>query len=553
MKKSSKAAAAATPFPTLEPGSKFVTPYGVVEVVADNRATPVPQPGAAKKSQPKPKNPRHQRGSMALSLKTRVQRARLSRMYDNKHITQQGVFRACFGGDPRVVAAEGKNKPEQLGVRGSVRLDPEFPEGSYPDRIVECVLVPDERTKKVEESDSDVDSNEDESMEMEVAESASNDGNADSSNKSPYGMKLFLRRRMLKEPYIASATVYPCDDCGAPFTSKVGYNYHTRSEVCTTKTKKVAAATERFLESVEEKAMLALTRRSRPERKKSRKNVPVYPQVWLSLGFKFVATKPPTKPDAALLEKEEKEPEPLDDVLSRLKNELKREQDRIHGAMYPGVFDHLQFRRPPPRWTSVEEQERQIKRNEAVVRRKKMRELEKLRKRDALPPVIDVQVLADEVDAGRYPSMKRHNGDHHEEDCAICKQYKDESLLCCDFCPRVVHLECIREKHTVKDPEPQDDFMCHFCIQYIQDRRKRAEKRRIEKQKAALKKSGQPFVATPSEIVLTGAEGESDYHDVATLGHELSDLTELFRDAQGRLRQAIGVSKMNEARRSMLV
>lgn len=517
-------------FPTLEQGSQFVTPFGVVEVVSDNRAAPIPQAAAPEKPKIKRNTHlRHQKGSVAIAIKTRVQRGWLSEMYQQKRVTQRGVWKACFGGDPRIIAAQGK-KPVPVSYNQSMRLDPPGPEGSFPDRIVECVLIPDERDKFVAD-----DSDDDKSMELAQ----------DASAKSPYGMKLFLRRRTLTEPYVASSTVYKCEDCGGAFTSKVGYNYHTRSEVCITKAKKLAAANQKFLESVEEKAIVALKQQkrriTRPERKKSRKNVPVYPQVWLSLGFKFVAQKPLTKPSAVSV-KEEK-PEPLDDVLHRLKNELRRERDRSLGAMYPQVFDGLQFRKMPPKWKIIEEQEEQVKRNEALARKKRMRELERQNKSAPPPPIVDIQVLADEADAGRYPSIKRHSGEH-EDFCSICKHQGGNSLLQCDFCSRSVHLPCIRQKHTIKDPEPQDDIMCHMCIQYIQARRNRAEKRRIQKQKTALKKSGQEL--------LVGSGGESEYHDVAALGHELRDLTELIRDAQGRLRQSIGVSKMNDARRSML-
>lgn len=312
---------------------------------------------------------------------------------------------------------------------------------------------------------------------------------------------------------------------------------------------KIAAANQKFLESVEEKALAALKRSTRPERKKARKNVAVYPQVWLSLGFEFVAQKARTKPERVVERPEEEveESEPLDDVLRRLKNELRREHDRSLGPLYPGVFDSLGFRRPPPEWKIAQQEAKARKRKQAALERKR-RELSQLASsQKPPPPIVDIQVLADEADSGRYPSIKRFDGESHNEACEICKS-QDGTLFLCDFCPKVVHLECIRQKHTIKDPEPQDDFMCHLCIQYIQARRNRAEKRRIQKQKTALKRSGQ----NAADIAI-GSGGESDYHDVAALGHELSDLTELIQDAKGRLRQAIGVSKLNETRRSMLV
>ena len=478
----------------------------------------------------------HQKGSFVVALQSRIRRGRLSRLYEHGQVDKNSVFLASFGGDPRKVVAEGKRPvlPSQ-----AARPDPLCPEGSFPDRMVECVLIHDERTKYVA-STSESDSDDDCDLKMVTVDSVSQGGQ--DPTKSPYGIRLFLRRRTLTEPYVASATVHACEDCGGMFGSKVGYSYHTRSEVCITKAKKMAAATRKFLETVEEKATQALNKRHRPERKKSRKNIPVYPQVWLSLGVKFVVQKPPTKPDLAMRRAEEAaaKVEPLDDVLRRLKNQLRRDRDRSLGTIYPGVYESLNFRRPSPRWKIIEEEEKERKRKEVEAKRRMMRELERQKKPP--PPIVDIQVLADEVDAGRYPSMKRYSGGH-EDVCTICKDGGD--LLCCDFCKRTTHLHCIRKKHTIKDPEPQDDFMCHLCIQNIMARRNRAEKRRIKKQKTALKQS-------PSAELAIGSGGESAYHDVAALGHELRDLTELIRDAKCRLRQAIGVSKLNETRRSML-
>jgi hypothetical protein len=533
-----------TPYPTLVPGQTFITAFGVVQVISDIRAIPVatlPEDAELKAKAYKASNQKartqQQKGNLAAAVKTRAQRTRLSQVYERGDVSQRSIWKAMYRADPRVIAKQASNRPAQS--RGpNARSDPLTPEGSYPDRIVECVLIPDERSKYPHDDSYD----EDESMEV-----------VPDATKSPYGMKLFLRRRILTEPYVASSTIYTCQDCGQHFGSKVGYNYHTKGRVCISKRKKMTDARRKFLETVEARAAKEVDRRTRPERRKSRKNVPVYPQVWLSLGFQFVAEKPLTKPHHA--EENEEEPEPLDDVLSRLRNQLRRDHDRSLGTMYPEVFDALQFKRPTPR-RQVEEQQRELKRQKASAKirlemqkaeqEKERREQEKERRRNKPPPpIVDIQVLADEADTGRYPSIKRYNGEH-DDVCTICKNQVDGTLYCCDFCPHVVHLDCIREKHTIKEPEPHEDFMCHLCIQYIQARRNRAEKRRIQKQKTALQKTG-------GANVLVGSGGESEYHDVAALGHDLRDLTELIQDAKVRLGQAIGVSKMNDVRRSMLV
>lgn len=306
-----------------------------------------------------------------------------------------------------------------------------------------------------------------------------------------------------------------------------------------------AAAARHRSKAVESNLARALKRIDRPD-KKAKQDVAVYPQVWLSLGFKFLPKSLAKREEALQKVREEKDLKPPDELLNRLRNEIRRDRDRMLGAIYPGVFESLGLHRPPPSWKIQQEKEKEAKRKLRQEQRRLMKELE--RQKRPPPPIIDIRVLADEVDSRRYPSIKRHAGKHHDV-CSICK--KGGMLLCCDFCPKTVHIECIRKKHTIKDPEPQDDFMCHQCIQYIMAMRNRAEKRRIMKQKTALRRNGQD--ATASSVV-PGAEleFESDYHAVAAFGHELRDISELLSDAKARLRRAIGIAKINETRRSLL-
>jgi hypothetical protein len=306
---------------------------------------------------------------------------------------------------------------------------------------------------------------------------------------------------------------------------------------------KRAAAVRQQLEAVEEKLVNALKRIDRPSRRAKVRDYAVYPQVWLSLGFEFPPKTLAGRDKAIQTMQKQEDLKPPDELLHRLQNELRRHRDRMLGAIYPVVFESLQFQHPPPLWKIEQEKKKQAQRKAKIERYKLLKELERQKNP---PPIIDIRVLADEAYSGRYPSMKRHSGEHRDF-CSICKQ--GGTLLCCDFCPEVVHIKCIRTKHTIKDPEPHDDFMCHHCIQYMINMRNRAEKRRIMKQTETLRRSGQdlPVVEPGVEV-----EFESDYHAVAALGHELRDITELLGDAKARLRQAIGMAKMNEIRRSLL-
>jgi len=93
--------------------------------------------------------------------------------------------------------------------------------------------------------------------------------------------------------------------------------------------------------------------------------------------------------------------------------------------------------------------------------------------------LVDVSVLVEEIDTGRYPSMKRYKG-AHQDFCVVCKS-QEGVKYCCEFCPQTNHMQCLKSKVNVKEPKLEDDFMCHSCIQRSLARRARAEKRRLAK------------------------------------------------------------------------
>jgi len=226
----------------------------------------------------------------------------------------------------------------------------------------------------------------------------------------------------------------------------------------------------------------------------------------------------------------------------------------------------------------------------------------------AAPIIVDIRPLVEEVRAGRYPSMKVYNGEHLDI-CVFCKT-KGGHVFNCEFCSNSEHLGCVKSKVTIRDPELDDEFMCHRCIQTVLSRRARAEKRRLEKlneqqmtlagvspagpdgtsagtgvsfdqakNAAALKReviwSQSEFdahVATYSKCPTGGPGGlvccapctasysrllsetatEMEAQTVSTVGREVSELVELLHDAQVRLKQAVDVSNGNEIRRGLL-
>ena len=171
------------------------------------------------------------------------------------------------------------------------------------------------------------------------------------------------------------------------------------------------------------------------------------------------------------------------------------------------------------------------------------------------PAIIDTRVLVAEIDAGRYPTIKRYYGEH-DENCAICKekQTPDHRLVACTFCRQSAHFSCTSTKFTVHDPGPDEDFMCHKCIGVIVSRRGRAEKRRVEKL--------YPFVEDAVAIeeakiqeqqeLLHGIVPGQEFECVAAQGRLVEDLSEMLRDAKARLSIANEMAAINRRRYALL-
>jgi hypothetical protein len=207
--------------------------------------------------------------------------------------------------------------------------------------------------------------------------------------------------------------------------------------------------------------------------------------------------------------------------------------------------------------------------------------------------IVDICPIVEEIRAGRYPSMKPYIGDHSGI-CFLCKG-KDKKIYNCEFCPKSEHLSCVQSKVIIRDPEPDDAFMCHRCIQTVLSRRARAEKRRLQKLDEARPNKDKDSTALSAktavapEVVWDQAEldvhvasymkcpsggvggliccrhctaaysrrlvdtaKEMECQTVSGIGNEVSDLIELLHDAQSRLQQAVDVSNTNDLRRSLL-
>ncbi len=217
----------------------------------------------------------------------------------------------------------------------------------------------------------------------------------------------------------------------------------------------------------------------------------------------------------------------------------------------------------------------------------------------ATPFIVDIRPLVEEIRAGRYPSMKEYTGNHLHI-CVLCKNRGDDVNFC-EFCSNAEHLACVQSKVTIRDPEPDDAFMCHSCIQTVLARRARAEKRRLQKLDEAMGISAggsgvdttvqeaKAAAALKREIVwnqadfnahvvsyakcpsggpggliccasctaaysrqLSETSKEMDSQTVSSVGREVSELIQLLHDAQKRLQQSVDISNANDTRMSLL-
>ncbi|KAL7558781.1 hypothetical protein ACA910_018285 [Epithemia clementina (nom. ined.)] len=173
---------------------------------------------------------------------------------------------------------------------------------------------------------------------------------------------------------------------------------------------------------------------------------------------------------------------------------------------------------------------------------------------DELPTIVDTRVLVAEVTHGRYPSIKPNvDSVTRTELCPLCKTGPSDisPLVLCCFCPNSFHFNCLLQRYTVKEPEPDDAIMCHACIGVVISRRVRAEKRRLEKlgftDPAAVLERQHTVTLERKQLV----EGK-EYECVLEQGRQAADLVEMLREAKARFEQAIHIQKANDVRRAAL-
>lgn len=444
-----KQAAEAIPFDTLKPGLKFITPLGVVEVIRDDRAVPVPakedndkneaetteqQAGAAKdeeedgagsvddnkgarqgnskrKRKPPPppdpakmyrlavsrRNAQAGRVKSAVTIMSMVRRKEFTRAYEAGKIDKESIWEMQYGKDPREIPPAQHNRlPPLVPVDTE---DPSAPSSSCPDRIVVCRWVQDQRRRVL---------GVDEELPL-LDEPPSLPDNRPN---------LFLRRRMLNEPFVEGLVSHMCPTCGQEFLSRPGAVYHIQQAKCA---EVKESESTKLVKNWDSKAATILARKDvrRAEGKPALSSVfssatsnPRFPT-----NSKFPPNTRAAKPIKAKSDKGEDTEGPkvkghaktqkekkmelsaradfVDPrkVLADLESEWRLQQSIMIGPIYPAVFKALRFEKPVPekkrKRRSKQEIERDMEREAIAKAKKQDREsremLAKTRSRIAFP------------------------------------------------------------------------------------------------------------------------------------------------------------------------
>mmetsp|Transcript_13109 Transcript_13109/g.28475 ORF Transcript_13109/g.28475 Transcript_13109/m.28475 type:complete len:836 (-) Transcript_13109:2875-5382(-) len=253
--------------------SKFVTKFGVVMVIADDRLPPDrhksthDQTGTSLRSFLKRKERFHEREQVFLdqmAAGTRHRREELKRMYLESKctstvptITQKKVWDLyCKSLTPKQILTEGLswactnddllegNKTERF-----LEDDPRFPKDLYPDRIVECKLVQDNREVIYGTISDDTKSDGTNVFEFHAKEKAKD-------KKQTVPMRLFIARRELTREYHSSQVqTYVCSHCAKHLLSREAMKYHLGFCLCVTKQADVEEKRHQRIGVIESKAL----------------------------------------------------------------------------------------------------------------------------------------------------------------------------------------------------------------------------------------------------------------------------------------------------------
>lgn len=239
----------------LEKGSRFVTKFGVVEVISDDRtpenntessiaATATPQTVRTYLNRQARFRERYDRVINDIAAGTRYRREELAKMYAASKLSksapagtfvlsQEKVWNLyCKSLTLKQIMVDGfSSTAEKEGnVEAFLDEDPRFPTDLYPHRIVECKLVEDERDHIVVSAGGNFEKEEDDEegangLEYHVKERPPTPAQIAS-------MRLYIARKELTQEYDAAMPCYVCKICSKSKNHRDSMKYHLSNSLC---------------------------------------------------------------------------------------------------------------------------------------------------------------------------------------------------------------------------------------------------------------------------------------------------------------------------------
>jgi len=370
------------PFYKLEPGDSFVTELGVMRVILDGR---IPD-------------------DFGLTIVDKSSKDQFKEW--KKKMDRQEKLR-------NRVIADGHPVPDKL--LDDLGGNPMEPKDSYPDRIVECEQIIDERIIYDEidvlEGKHKIDCDQVILDAKQMNDSKCNivDVNKEIGSKASES-RFYLRRRMLFKKYNPDSKEYKCSICGkGGFNSTPGLNYHIATHP---KPREVPFAVE--IEDGD----------SRPSKRRA------------ACKAEKKTAQIVTNEDNAFKDQN------VGDNLTNEDNEDFKEET---------IFDDDNFI------------DSNLKKTFVQVAKKRP------------PEDVHIQEIVDSVNTGRYFTMKKYDGEH-DNFCKLCRRSYGK-LYNCEFCKQANHIECLMREMTIVEWSKKSDFCCGGCIRVVLGRRRRAARR----------------------------------------------------------------------------
>ena len=290
-----------SPFPILQTGERFVTTFGILEVVKDDRggdncgkSVLSENVKDLKKKFYRKKETlarRRKKVHAFIGKRTRRRREALSKLYDQLHhqnkkeidgkecLDEYSYAKAVFHeyyspSTPKHIFSGTYLKSQEIGllpvgIPGDYGPDPTIPADAYPGRIVQCVLIKDVRkvVKKLDKEGGRI-SQVGEAIALvgrthaQLKQGGTGTKPANVKNQAmdqkDGGMKIFIKRNFLTEKYNPGLAVYVCQTCGKKFTSRAGFKNHVDEQCCILHGEDLRKIRLEALEEVEEALQLEI-------------------------------------------------------------------------------------------------------------------------------------------------------------------------------------------------------------------------------------------------------------------------------------------------------